>query len=50
MNREYERNGTASYKSVTLEEKSARERYIRVAAIVIVITAGIWNIWNVLDK
>jgi hypothetical protein len=32
------------YMSVALEAKSVRERYIRVAAIVIVTTEGSWNI------
>lgn len=33
--------------SVVSEAKSARERYIRVAAIVIIINEGTWNIFMV---
>ena len=38
-----------SYISVDPEAKSIRERYIRVAAIVIIIRLGIWNNCNVDD-
>jgi hypothetical protein len=38
------RNGIVSHMSVVLEEKSTRERCIRVAAIDVMITADSWNI------
>jgi hypothetical protein len=38
-------NGIVSHMSVVLEEKSTRWRYILVAAIDVVITAEIWNIY-----
>jgi hypothetical protein len=37
-------NRRMSHISVALDAKSARERYIRVAPIVIVIKEGSWNI------
>ena len=39
------RNGIVSHMFVVLKEKSARQRWTRVAAIDVVITAESWNIY-----